>query len=557
MATFFPEPHPFADAAFGATAARGRVPHHASAWMLGAWQPPPAPAPPPAVTPPETVGLGERERAPPRDVFAGDLEAIRQHLEFGRHYHRVAMLRRYEYERAAARQHAAAAAAAAARRGAIGPDGEFAVGRWPRGARGGGGHSRGGSFSSSGDAHAQRELASVAGARDRDPGAGKPARGRSRRRKGLTGDAAGARDAGGAFGGFAAAAAAAIAAGAEPPRGRAWRGGARKSGPSVSSDRRENPRSKRGSEDEGAPEGEAAAAAAAAAADPPPGGDAGDPGAGDANAAKPSWGPKGAAGLDVIRRAPSSTDVVGTGADSPKDPGVASSAGVRVEDDASPALASSATSAKGSWSSLVAAGESSRDARKPHDAPTRLQSSDASAGPVGNASPVAAESSDALAGDSRTTNRASPKAPTEPAPRSEPSPSVTTARPPTRPLAGAWAKGPVTDALKRPPSRAAPPATSGAASASASPPSPSSPASETSGDSNAEQKENPGARKKTSNVVLGAPATAKKATEPSGSEAPKAGDPTFVRRDDDFPGLGGKPAVAVATAGVWGGRKAA
>jgi hypothetical protein len=43
---------------------------------------------------------------------------------------------------------------------------------------------------------------------------------------------------------------------------------------------------------------------------------------------------------------------------------------------------------------------------------------------------------------------------------------------------------------------------------------------------------------------------------PSARADGAAKDPTFVRKEDDFPGLGGAPAATAATAGVWGGRKA-
>ena len=575
VATFFPDPFAAYDDA--------RASARASALMLGfdarAARSPPAPMPPPAVTPPETVGLGGLGSGPqglPRDIFAGDLEAIWRHLEFGRHYHRVAMRRRYEYEHAAAQQHAAAAAAAAVRRGAFGPNGEFAIGRAGRGPRGGAGHSRGGSFSSSGE-HAQREGTLSAGAPN--PGAGKSARSRSRRRKG---DAAGARDPAGA--GFAAAAAAAIAAGAEPPRGRARRGGASipNSGPSRSSERRENPRSKRGSEDEAEAEGEAAPVAPPG---PPPGGV--DGGAFARAAAAPSWGPKGAAALDVIRRAPSSADVVG--AEAPKDASPdekAPSEGVRAEGAAARARASaslrSATGAKGSWSSLVAAGESvvktdARNSREGEAPPTRFQSqlSDLGAGAVGGASgargaetpPPASEdvANDGGAAFEKEEGGAAFEKEKGSANASAATvdDTVPTAPPPSRRLAGAWAKGSVTDALKRRPTCPR--------GAGGSPPSPSSPASETSGDSNAEQKENPGARKKKSDVVSGKTAKQKEQKEQRDTEPPGVGGPsgsapvpehaerhpTFA---DDFPGLGGKPAATAAisaAAGVWGGRRAA
>ena len=105
-----------------------------------------------------------------------------------------------------------------------------------------------------------------------------------------------------------------------------------------------------------------------------------------------------------------------------------------------------------------------------------------------------------------------------------------------------------------------------------SPPgSPSSPTSETSGDSNAEQKENPNAPRRRNDDASKKEASSedqkKEASSrgpgrnpgASGAEAPDTGDSTFVRKEDDFPGLGGKPAVSAATAataGVWGGRKA-
>ena len=110
----------------------------------------------------------------------------------------------------------------------------------------------------------------------------------------------------------------------------------------------------------------------------------------------------------------------------------------------------------------------------------------------------------------------------------------------------------------------APPVTT----AGSPPGSPSSPTSETSGDSNAEQKENPNAPRRRNADASQAPEEKKKEASSrgpgrnpgaSGAEAPDTGDSAFVRKEDDFPGLGGKPAVSAATAataGVWGGRKA-
>ena len=52
------------------------------------------PMPPPAVTPTHKLGLCERS-APPRDIFAGDLDSIWKHLEFGRLYHHLAIQKRF------------------------------------------------------------------------------------------------------------------------------------------------------------------------------------------------------------------------------------------------------------------------------------------------------------------------------------------------------------------------------------------------------------------------------------------------------------------------------
>ena len=509
VATFFPETFGDREVAIG-TRARGIE--------TGMFSPERVSMPPPAVTPPGTVGLGF-ESAPPRDIFAGDLEAIWRHLEFGRHYHRVAIRRRYEYERAAqhAAQRAAAAAAAAAaavRRGAFG---------------------------------------------------------RNRRRKG---DAATTRGLA-AGDGFAAAAAAAIAAGAEPPRGRDRDGRNGGGGGGRSERRRKTSGQRRGSGDEGERESarETPPGAPPAPPGPPPGGvDVGPGGVPVApSVAPPSWGPKGAAALDVIRRAPSSADVAE--ADSNPAPVAGASAEVSA---ATPALAS-ATGAKGSWSSLVAAGQLSvgkQSVAKESSAATRLGARTETARSAGEPhaySDVGGPIEEPIEARSSVTERTS-----EPADLAAGGAAKAPPRPP--PLAGAWAKGPVTDALRRrsvavsdsektltqTDGASAPPVTT----AGSPPGSPSSPTSETSGDSNAEQKENPNAPRRRNADASQAPEEKKKEASSrgpgrnpgaSGAEAPDTGDSAFVRKEDDFPGLGGKPAVSAATAataGVWGGRKA-
>ena len=103
-------------------------------------------------------------------------------------------------------------------------------------------------------------------------------------------------------------------------------------------------------------------------------------------------------------------------------------------------------------------------------------------------------------------------------------------RPP--PLAGAWAKGPVTDALRRrsiavsdsektltqTDGASAPPVTT----AGSPPGSPSSPTSETSGDSNAEQKENPNAPRRRNADASQAPEEKKKEASSRGPGLPAA-----------------------------------
>ena len=566
VATFFPETfegrfeHP-RDAALFAPGARMSA--SARGVSLSASSPPIS-MPPPAVTPPSTVGIGSP--SPPKDIFAGDLDAIWRHLEFGRHYHRVAMRRRYEYERAA--QRAAAAAAAAVRRGAFGPNGEFIGGADSRrrgretgrdrdskdsrdstSRRNQQRHSRAGSFSSGGE-NARDPNPPIPGAppERRAENGGKATRARSRKGKG---DAANsARDAnGGPIGGFAAAAAAAIAAGAEPPRGssRAGRrgaGGGRASsgGAAVSnvSERRKNPSedppSSFGKEKNFIPSEKDASFSPPPPPGPPPGGEIlvvpgdNDYSSAPSESAPPSWGPKGAAALEVIRRAPSVLDVAD--AEAPAD---AKGREPLAPAPAPPALAS-ATGTKGSWSSLVAAGDPPkaqrlRDETRFKAPPGEVETLRGSRLKSTIGAPASADAVDA----------------TLPAP------------PPSRPLAGAWAKGPVTDALKKPVTKSA--VTKSAKekpSASSSSPetSPSSPASETSGDSNASQKENPkGAKaREDERDTPRAPGSNPGPRDARADGAAK--DPTFVRKEDDFPGLGGAPAATAATAGVWGGRKA-
>jgi hypothetical protein len=203
---------------------------------------------------------------------------------------------------------------------------------------------------------------------------------------------------------------------------------------------------------------------------------------------------------------------------------------------APPALAS-ATGTKGSWSSLVAAGDPPkaqrlRDETRFKAPPGEVETLRGSRLKSTNGAPASADAVDA----------------TLPAP------------PPSRPLAGAWAKGPVTDALKKPVTNTSAVTKSekkpSAGSSSSPETSPSSPASETSGDSNASQKENPKGAKARENErdTPRAPGSNPGPRDARADGAAK--DPHFVRKEDDFPGLGGAPAATAATAGVWGGRKA-
>jgi hypothetical protein len=575
VATFFPETfegrfeHP-RDAALFAPGAR--MSSSARGVSLSASSPPIS-MPPPAVTPPSTVGLGSP--SPPKDIFAGDLEAIWRHLEFGRHYHRVAMRRRYEYERAA--QRAAAAAAAAVRRGAFGPNGEFIGGADSR-------RGRGRETRDSRDSRDSRDPNRGGGtrtgtrARARSPRAAKTRGTRTRRfparRQNAARKTAARRRARGVGKGRAtrriprgtrtvrttadsppprrqrsppalslragppARGAGARGAAAHLPAARRFRTfrnaaktllrilrrrlGKRKTlSPRRRTLRRRTLLFRRRRLPARLPAARFSSFPATTTYSSAP-----------SESAPPSWGPKGAAALEVIRRAPVETADVAD-AEAPAD---AKGREPLAPAPAPPALAS-ATGTKGSWSSLVAAGDPPRQQRLRDE--TRFKA------PPGEVE----------------TLRGSRLKSTIGAPASADAVDATLpAPPPSRPLAGAWAKGPVTDALKKPVTNTSAVTKSekkpSAGSSSSPETSPSSPASETSGDSNASQKENPKGAKARENErdTPRAPGSNPGPRDARADGAAK--DPHFVRKEDDFPGLGGAPAATAATAGVWGGRKA-
>jgi hypothetical protein len=496
--------------------------------------PPPAhpPMPPPAVTPTHELGLCERS-APPRDIFAGDLDSIWKHLEFGRLYHHLAIQKRFV-------QMQSAGVAGGRGVGGRGGRGGFVRG----GGRGGRGHVRTGS--SGGHSHSHSAGASPrAGAANAfqpqsqararfDPNAPPPPPGAPVGRSSGSGRNAdsgrapraprgGSRDASAGVAGSRGGKSSTtrdVAAGAAPPPLPPGAAPPLPPGPPPS-----------------VAAAKFAAAEAWASAESERG-----PAAIVAAAKPPSWGPKGAAALDAIKRAPDpsaspksspAADPDAAVAKDPKDEakakdeaaetsgedaseggdagaGEASSSSPAAETSASavPPALTNAVGAKGSWSSLVARDVAASPKR---DATAAARTTKSATGAGSNGAPNGAP------------NGASPVSPP-----SEPTPSgSTTPASPARPLAGAWAKGPVTTALKKDAAVASKPPSPPSASAAGSP------ASSSSEDSNSTENENkaPGGK----NVA--GDANGGDANDDADADAMHAAPKKFAHNEDDFPGL--------------------
>ena len=533
---------------------------------------PDPPMPPPAVTPPESVGLGcpVHTAMNPKDIFAGDLDSIWRHLEFGRHYHRVAMIRRYEQMERIGQQRAAAAAAVQSVR--EGTFNGFHSGNGPRNGRGG--NTRGGG------AHSRTNsiLSDVA-------------RGSNRRgsRRGGGGD------------GYSAAIAVALAAGAERPKrnGPNRRGGVGNAGGKNPNTSNQNKKSKDKSKTSG-DKLECADGGDTKTKEnpplppgPPPVGKQSDNGTERTGTGSPSgptpsvpptqtpsWGPKGSAQsvLDVIKRPPFGVSgEVKTVEAKTEDsaPGTTSNSSGKTAPSVfqnivtPPVGLTAAVGVKGSWSSLVARdvpnasspqNNSDKESVLGPNSSRRQSKVDASVSPPGSVSGNAAES---------TVAASEPGVPTTVSwvPTSSVAPKEV-----QRPLAGAWAKGPVVEALKKEPTKVDEKVSENnlrdptLPDASAEPPSSptelpaidknkdlSSPSSASS-DSNPGEKENSLEKKK----VRASDETEKSGDRETKTKKSEKKEISFVQKEDDFPGLGGKgPVVAtsVASTGVWGGKQ--
>ena len=460
------------------------------------------PMPPPAVTPTHKLGLCERS-APPRDIFAGDLDSIWKHLEFGRLYHHLAIQKRFV-------QMQSAGAAGARRLGGRGGRGGYARG----GGRVGRGHVRaeswGESHSASGSPRAGAANAFRSNPRARvDPNAPPPPPGAP------TGRSSGS--------------------GRNSDSGRARRGKTSKSREMDA-----------GAAPQPLPPGAApplppgpppSVAVAARAVETWESAEAGRaPAANVAAATPPSWGPKGAAALDVIKRAPekekdeakeTDTEAKKETDTEPKENDGASPPAAETTASAVPPDLTNAVGAKGSWSSLVARDVSASPKRAdapPSRSDAPLSRSDAPAEMEKTAS--SATTKNASSATNAGSNGGRPDSPPfEPTPSGSTTPSS-----PARALAGAWAKGPVTTALKASSHASKPPSPPSASAAG-------SPVSSSSGDSNATENENkaPGGK----NVSRDANDDADVDADATAKAKASAEAKMFVRKEDDFPGLGG------------------
>ena len=252
------------------------------------------------------------------------------------------------------------------------------------------------------------------------------------------------------------------------------------------------------------------------------------PAANVAAATPPSWGPKGAAALDVIKRAPEKEkdEAKETDTEAKENDGASPPAAETTASAVSPDL-TNAVGAKGSWSSLVARDVSASPKR--------------SRRPVAFRRPLVAlrrprrDGEDRVVRDDENASSSATNAGSNggrpDSPPFEPTPSgSTTPSSPARALAGAWAKGPVTTALKASSHASKPPPPPSASAAG-------SPVSSSSGDSNATENENkaPGGK----NVSRDANDDAGVDADATAKAKASAEAKMFVRKEDDFPGLGG------------------
>ena len=605
------------------------------------------PLPPPAVQSPKTLGLGDRvDENGPRDIFAGDLAVIWAHLEFGRHYHRSAMLRRYEQYELVSKQRELAAAQTAT--------GNVHHGSSSFGVRDGLGDSnfRGtqGNIAASGGGGDKRGGKRVRGSSEIGESSTVRSRHRRGRGRGLGNDRAavfpGSGNGNGNGGGhqsahaYTAAVTAALAAGAEPPKrtGGVGAGG----GATNAAARRGEPKRDKKVKEKKKTESESKKIEKAPPL--PPGPPPNNTGGGNRTAegapggpepvpltTNPlTWGPKRVmaavkqplpgsprkaaetetetrpenglaadvgASSDLEGFEPGGTaDVatVGTSTMNTSQGGSVTIGQTTVTVANSQTPVTVATSPKGSsvalshkepatapsWSCLVkknpgtfeiglgstvsVSGSVSRAASR------RASHVDRSPSPVREQMAVSSKNggtdqslvtgngnSDASTRDGNYPGLTSH---TEPVWKKPPSS-------PVRPLAGAWAKGDVKEtfaaaaaaALKAPPPAKEETVTVSSAKQNDAPVTPlaqkSSPSlpsdkseSPSSNDSNAAEKENP--------PGVGADGKHLKRRESKKSVDEKNAESNFVRKEDDFPGLGGVPVAVVATSvGVWGGAK--
>jgi len=587
---------------------------------------------------PKTLGLGDRvDENGPRDIFAGDLAVIWAHLEFGRHYHRSAMLRRYEQYELVSKQRELAAAQTAT--------GNVHHGSSSFGVRDGLGDSNfwgtQGNIAASGGGGDKRGGKRVRGSSEIGESSTVRSRHRRGRGRGLGNDRAAVFPGSGNWNGnggghqsahaYTAAVTAALAAGAEPPKrtGGVGAGG----GATNAAARRGEPKRDKKVKEKKKTESESKKIEKAPPL--PPGPPPNNTGGGNRTAegapggpepvpltTNPlTWGPKRvmAAVKQPLPGSPrkaaetetetrpenglaadvgASSDLEGFEPGGTADVATVGTSTMNTSQGGSVTIGQTtvtvATSPKGSsvalshkesatapsWSCLVkknpgtfeiglgstvsVSGSVSRAASR------RASHVDRSPSPVREQMAVSSKNggtdqslvtgngnSDASTRDGNYPGLTSH---TEPVWKKPPSS-------PVRPLAGAWAKGDVKEtfaaaaaaALKAPPPAKEETVTVSSAKQNDAPVTPlaqkSSPSlpsdkseSPSSNDSNAAEKENP--------PGVGADGKHLKRRESKKSVDEKNAESNFVRKEDDFPGLGGVPVAVVATSvGVWGGAK--
>ena len=233
--------------------------------------------------------------------------------------------------------------------------------------------------------------------------------------------------------------------------------------------------------------------------------------------------------MDVIKRASEKEkdEAKETDTEAKENDGASPPAAETTASAVSPDL-TNAVGAKGSWSSLVARDVSASPKRSdaPPSRPDAPSSrSDAPAEMEKTASSATTKNASSSATNAGSNGGRPDSPPFEPTPSGSTTPSS-----PARPLAGAWAKGPVTTALKASSHASKPPPPPSASAAG-------SPVSSSSGDSNATENENkaPGGK----NVSRDANDDADVDADATAKAKASAEAKMFVRKEDDFPGLGG------------------